>query len=228
MRYAVYYAPSPRSDFWRAGSSWLGWDAAAGMQVLPPDLPGGLLACLAPLTRAGARYGWHATLKAPFRLAAGVDEAALLAAVSALAQRFTPLEITLQVGTLAGFPALRPTGDASALQELAQACVVALAPLAAPDTRPRDGLDARAAALAARWGYPHVFERYRFHLTLGDAVAEPVLAAAIAQAARRHFDGLLTQRLAALAVFVQPHADEPFRYLAECGFDGEVRHHARR
>lgn len=228
MRYAVYYAPSPRSDFWRAGSSWLGWDAAAGLQVLPPDMPAGLLARLAPLTCAAARYGWHATLKAPFKLAAGIDEEALLAAVAALAQRFAPLDISLQVSTLASFPALRPLGDEGALQELANACVVSLAPLAAPDTRQRAGLDVREATLAARWGYPYVFERYRFHLTLADAVAEPVLATAIAQAARRHFDGLLSLRLAALAVFVQPRADEPFRYLAECGFDGEIKHHVRR
>lgn len=226
MRYAVYYAPSPRSALWRAGCEWLGWDAAAGIRVLPPALPGGLLARLAPLTRTAAHYGWHGTLKAPFALADGVDAAQLLDAVSALAQRFTPFDLALEVATHDGFAALRPQAALPELDELAQACVVALAPLAAAAPA-RDGLTLRQAALHQRWGYPHVFEQFGFHMTLAAATREAPLQAAIAQAARAHFDQLLTPTVAALALFVEPRPDEPFRFLAECRFDGQVLRHGR-
>ncbi len=49
------------------------------------------------------------------------------------------------------------------------------------------GLDAEQSALLDRWGYPHVFERFRFHMTLTgmldgvpDATVRNVAAAATA------------------------------------------------
>lgn len=226
MRYAIYYAPSPRTALWRAGSEWLGWDAARGVSLLPPALPGGLLARLAPLTRRAAHYGWHATLKAPFRLAAGVDEAQLLQQVAALAASCTPFSLPLQVGTLRDATVLRVAGDSAAIDALAERCVRQLLPLGAP-APDRPGLSPREAELHAAWGYPYVLDQFCFHLTLAQRSREPALQAAIERAASAHFDTLLLAEVGALSVFVEARSDEPMRLLAECGFDGSLTPYLR-
>jgi len=226
MRYAIYYAPSPRTALWRAGSEWLGWDAARGVALLPPALPGGLLARLSPLTRRAAHYGWHATLKAPFRLAEGVDEAQLLQQVAALAATCTPFSLPLQVGTLRDATVLRVAGDTAAIDALAERCVRELLPLGAP-APDRPGLSPREAELHAAWGYPYVLDQFCFHLTLAQRSREPALQAAIERAASAHFGTLLQAEFNALSVFVEARPDEPMRLLAECGFDGSLTRHLR-
>lgn len=225
MRYALYYAPRPDSAFWRAGSGWLGQDAHSGLQVLPPHAPGLDAEAWAELTAVPARYGWHATLKAPFSLRAGVDEAALLARTAALARRFQPFELSLEVAWLADFLALRPMAPPPDLAELAAACVIELEALADRESpwKTRGGLDARQEQLQRRWGYPYVFEQYRFHLTLsGRLTQDSAEGRALEQAARRHFAAFARARVDGVAVFVEAAAGEPFRYLAHCGFDGQA------
>ncbi|ATP28449.1 hypothetical protein CR207_08595 [Chromobacterium violaceum] len=229
MRYAAYYAPRPDSALWRAGCEWLGYDAAGGAQLPRPDVEGVEAGELACLTREAARYGWHATLKAPFALRPGVGEDALLLQTSMLARRFQPFALSLQVGWLGDFLALRPAGPCAELDELAAACSVSLEGLAdrhAP-LRPREGLDPRQQALYRRWGYPYVFEQFRFHLTLSDRLdRESAAAVLIERGARRHFAGLLQQvAVAGVTLFVEREQGAPFRYLAHCGFNGEVARH---
>ncbi|UTH74834.1 DUF1045 domain-containing protein [Chromobacterium sp. IIBBL 290-4] len=224
MRYALYYAPRPDGDFWRAGCEWLGADACTGERLTQPAVEGA--PALAVLTREAARYGWHATLKAPFVLSADVDQDALIGRTAALAQTFQPFSLPLQVAWLGDFLALRPQAESPALDELAAACVVALAPLAdrSATLKARAGLNDRQQALYRRWGYPYVFEQFRFHQTLSDKLdRESETAAALERAARRHFAGLLDKvEIAGLALFIERGQGEPFRYLAYCGFDGEV------
>ena len=86
MRYAIYYAPDPASALWLFGSSVLGYDARTGRNV-PLLAPAGIsLADWEMATTDPRRYGFHATLKAPFRLALGMSEAALLDAVERSAE----------------------------------------------------------------------------------------------------------------------------------------------
>ncbi|OHX20713.1 DUF1045 domain-containing protein [Chromobacterium sphagni] len=225
MRYALYYAPRPDSALWRAGSRWLGRDAAAGQPLAPPVLDGVPPFTQADITRDAARYGWHATLKAPFELSPAADEARLIDSVSQLAARFTPFALALRVDWLDDFLALRPSAAPAELEELAAVCTVALDPWAdrGRPPKPRQGLDARQQALCRRWGYPYVFEQFRFHLTLTAALArDSGLAASLEAAARRHFAGLEPALVDGIALFVEREQGGPFRYLAHCGFDGEV------
>ena len=70
-RYAVYYAPAADSALWRFGSATLGYDALTG-EDLPFAVPPGCDLALWPaFTEEPRRYGFHATLKAPFELADG-------------------------------------------------------------------------------------------------------------------------------------------------------------
>lgn len=226
MRYAVYLAPATDSRWWQAGCCWLGRDAALDVAVMQPLLPGITAERLELLTRTPARYGWHATLKAPFAPAAGSSEAMLLQQLSRLARRFQPFSLPLQPALLGDFLALRPVAPSAMLDELASSCVVALDGLVDRQQalRPRPGLSERQQQLQQRWGYPYVFEQYRCHFTLSDTLADATEAQQLLQAAERHFAGLPPLLVDRLALFVEPQPASPLRYLASCSFDGELQH----
>ena len=87
-RYALYYTP-PQGEFADFGAAWLGWDAGRGVAVAQPVLPG---LDIAALTAAPRKYGFHATLKPPFRLADGTSAADLAQATAQVAARLAQLE----------------------------------------------------------------------------------------------------------------------------------------
>ena len=214
-RYAIYIAPPADHPLWQAGSAWLGRDARAGQ---PHGHP--------PAGRVDAwRYGFHATLKAPIRLRDDRSESSWLDAVAALARRHRAFTLpSLQVAMLSDFAALRPISDPareSPLRRLADDCVQALDAFRAPldeaqRARRRSALgtdlDGRRAAALERWGYPHVFDDWRFHFTLTDRVPPGEDSAALLAAAAGHFSAALTQPLVcdSVSVFVEPAPGAPF------------------
>ena len=166
-RYAIYYAPRPGA-FADAAARWLGRDAVSGTDLPQPPVPG-----LWALTADPRRYGFHGTIRAPFRPAPGLDAGAIAAAVAALAARLEPAQAPgLRLADLHGFLALVPEGDESAILRLGAAVVEGTEPLRAPLTeaeiarRDPARLTPRQRSLLTRWGYPHVMEEFRFHLTL--------------------------------------------------------------
>ena len=82
QRFAIYYAPDPASALWQRASTWLGRDAAGGADLAQPEVAGLTAEDFARHTADPRHYGFHATLKAPFALADGANEAALLAALT--------------------------------------------------------------------------------------------------------------------------------------------------
>lgn len=185
-RYAVYYLPEPGqlADF---AAGWLGWDPVKGRAPAPVEVAG-LPRPRAALTEMPRRYGFHATLKPPFRLAPGSTADDLSSDLASLTARLPSAGAEgLRLAGLGRFLALVPEGDSAAIGGLAAKLVVGLdrhrAP-AAPEEHARRaaaGLTARQAAHLARWGYPYVIDEFRFHLTLtgklgGDEV-EPLRAA---------------------------------------------------
>jgi putative phosphonate metabolism protein len=178
-RYAVYYlAQGPLAAF---GASWLGWNVETAAEVAQPALPG---LDLAALTETPRRYGFHATIKPPFRLAEGRTEEALGNAVAALCARLRPAEAeALRLGSLGHFLALTPEGDASAISALAAETVRALDDFRAPAPeselarRRVHGLGPAQEANLAAWGYPYVLDEFRFHMTLSGSLDAATLAA---------------------------------------------------
>lgn len=163
----------PEGELAAWGAAWLGWDPARGEEVAQPD------PALAALTAEPRRYGLHATLKAPFRLAPGRSESELAEAVAALAGRLAPAEAPgLRPALIGRFLALVPEEPAAGIGRLAAACVEELdlfraPPLEAEFARRRAaGLDAAEEANLRRWGYPHVMDRFQFHVTLTGPLAE--------------------------------------------------------
>lgn len=172
-RFAIYFAPAHGSPWWRFGAGWIGRDERGDI-ALPQEPPTGLDgARFGELTAEPRRYGFHATLKAPFRLRDGADEPLLRKRLAGLASRLRPVPLGQLVPVwMDGFVALVPVRRDAALDALATQCVTELddlrAPLGAADLARRnpEGLDERGRQLLAAWGYPHVLERFRFHMTL--------------------------------------------------------------
>ncbi|WP_372893496.1 DUF1045 domain-containing protein, partial [Rhodosalinus sp.] len=169
-RYAVYALPE--GALGAAGAAWLGWDARAGRAVAQPEVPG-LPRPVAELTGRPGRYGFHATMKPPFRLTEGRTEAELCAAFDAFCARAWPAQAEgLAVAAVGPFLALRPEGETGELDRLAAAAVEVLDAFRAPPDaaelarRRKPGLSHRQDALLRRWGYPYVMEEFRFHVTL--------------------------------------------------------------
>ncbi|MEO1138038.1 MAG: DUF1045 domain-containing protein [Pseudomonadota bacterium] len=172
-RYAVYFvpAPGPLADF---GAAWLGWDVITGKTVAPPDVPG-LSLPWNELTKTPRKYGLHATIKPPFRLAPGMSADALLAALEAHCKSLAPVTLDgLELAQLGRFLALVPQGDTTALRALAATTVRTLDPFRAPPTeaelnkRRASGLTPHQDALLQEWGYPYVMDQFRCHITLTD------------------------------------------------------------
>ncbi|WP_276316455.1 DUF1045 domain-containing protein [Mesorhizobium tianshanense] len=99
-RYALHYAPAPTHPLSRTAALWLGRDP------FDPDRPARTERPRADvqLTAEPRRYGFHATLKAPFRLAPGTNRQELEAAIQQFIQRRPPCPIApLRVTTLGKF-----------------------------------------------------------------------------------------------------------------------------
>jgi putative phosphonate metabolism protein len=172
-RYAIYFVPAAQSALYRFGAALLGYDCYTGKEIGFPEVLPLPEPMWRELTREPRRYGFHATLKAPFRLADGADETELVEAFHAFCRSdvaaaiFTPV-----VAVIDGFVAIVPSGNEPTVDHLAAACVTAFdrfrAPLNAHDRERRlaAGLSKRQAQNLERWGYPYVFEDFRLHLTL--------------------------------------------------------------
>ncbi len=78
-RYAIYFMPPPATALWRFGSSAIGYDAETGLQVPLPDHDAYRKPDVESVVAEPGRYGFHATLKAPFTLADGMTEGRLMA-----------------------------------------------------------------------------------------------------------------------------------------------------
>jgi putative phosphonate metabolism protein len=221
-RYAVYFAPSPQSHAWALASQWLGRCAATGQLYDQPTVAGLSAAEFAALTAAPRRYGWHATLKAPFVLAQGSTEDSLRGTVAHLAMTLKAFDLpTLRVTQLDDFLALTADGDTAELHAAANACVTELHHCAAPlgeselQRRRNAHLTARQDELLVRWGYPYVLEEFRFHCSLtgslGQLTAQKIHA--VEQAAQTNFDKHTFCKFDTLAVFVEPTPGADFMLL---------------
>ena len=220
-RYALYFAPDPSSPLWRFGSSVIGYDAASGELVEPLLQPDTMLSrSWSDLTEEPRRYGFHATLKAPFRLGEGTDEAKLIAAMHRFATDAQSVPIAgLSATSIGPFIALTPMGDETALNALASRIVkefdIFRAPLSDADIarRLKSPLTPRQHEYLMQFGYPHVHEEFRFHMTLTGPLHEDdreiALAHLKAAFAREVPEPVTT--IDRICLFRQAHAADKFK-----------------
>lgn len=223
-RYAIYFTPTQGTPWWNFGAHWLGRDEGTNQALVQPEIAEIPAQQLHELTAYPRRYGFHATLKAPFVLRDGVTVADLLARMRALAQQLQPVALGPMVATrLDNFTAVLPHTPPAALGTLAAGCVTTLddlrAPLSQQDLKRRlaQPLDARAQELLMLYGYPHVMERYQLHFTLTGPIAEP-LAQVVVRAVEGSVAWLNQEHplvLDRLCLFVEPEPGANFVRLAD-------------
>jgi hypothetical protein len=92
------------------------------------------------------------------------------------------------------------------------------APMSTKDyaARASKGLSERQIELLGAYGYPYVFEQFRFHMTLTDRLGDED-AQDIAQAAATWFGPVLEDEviLDRLSLFHEPDAGKPFRRVGD-------------
>lgn len=182
-RYAIYYIPPNSGILGRFGSQVLGRDCETGAEVDRIELDGISAETFLSYNLGARHYGFHATLKAPFRLCEGASERDLFSATSTLAQNLPRVEIAnLELSTLSQFVAIRPAnGRDSSVEFLASEIVRGLDHLRAPlsvsemQHRTRNNLTDEQRKNLQCWGYPFVFDAFRFHFTLSDRLRQKKL-----------------------------------------------------
>lgn len=222
-RFAIYFVPAPDTALYRFGAAVLGYDCYKGEAVEHLRDVGLTQPEWAARTAEPRTYGFHATLKAPFRLRREFAPDDLLADLRTLAASI-PTIPTLEptVGLIGGFVAIVPRTPSPALERLAADCVTAFDRFRLPMTpeersrRAASGLSQRQTAYLERWGYPHVFEEFRFHMTLTGRI-EPDRRQAIHALLRNEFArrcGHGPIALGRLALVRQDRPNAQFRVIA--------------
>ncbi|MDB5538646.1 MAG: hypothetical protein JWQ89_373 [Devosia sp.] len=229
-RFAIYYAPGADEPLWAKAAEWLGRDPLTGAA---PDTPLAATARGALFDRnvSARRYGFHATIKAPMALAEGRSRAELEDALATFAAETEPVEIgRLKLHLIDGFLALIPADQSTELTDFAGEVVEAFEPFRAPpsaaerERRLNGGhLSPRQIELMDRFGYPYVFEEFRFHMTLTDRLPETEREHYMRLAAT-HFGALAEAEtvLDRLVLFQEPEAGAPFMRVADFMLTGEA------
>jgi hypothetical protein len=224
-RYAIYYAPREGDPLMVQAGHWLGRDVFSGDDLARPSVADLEDLDLEALTASPRHYGFHATLKAPFELAADQSEDGLIAGLADFCAQYKSLEADIGPQELSHFIAFRLTGDTGAMLALHEACLRAFEPFCAP-LSDADIARRRKAPLSAiqderllEFGYPYIFEDFRFHMTLTGEVRDPALRARIVAALQRHFSALIgPHTFWGLSLFKQDSRDEPFKIIWQSAF----------
>jgi putative phosphonate metabolism protein len=222
-RYAIYHVPSADAPLYRFGAALLGYDAFAPKDLTPPPQAANAFPDWHELTIDPRKYGFHATLKAPYLLKDGASEADLVAAFDRFVAtpRVIPV-VTPVVRAIGSFIAVVPEAPVAALAQLADDCVQDFEPLRAPlsdhdrQRRLKSPLTPPQIAHLDRWGYPYVFEEFRFHMTLTGSLPaakrEAVLPFLQAEFAKL---GLTSHTIGHVAIFRQANSDARFTVLRQ-------------
>lgn len=233
MRYAIYFTPPEGSPLAHAGASWLGRDALSGSWDMMPEIPGLSTERQLALTESPRRYGFHATLKAPFALKPSLGENDVLAAADrfAASEPPAPLSNGLEITNLAGFLSLIQAGDDVGLNAIAAAGVRHFEPLRAPLTeadiarRRLQNLTPEQDELLLKWGYPYVFDEFGFHMTLSQRIDDRAEFDLFKAAAEQHFqtaiDGMT--ELTHVSVFKEKQPGDAFFNIQSFRLSGEKR-----
>lgn len=218
MRYAIYATPSADHPLARAAVRWLGRDAFTGEDHPLPPVNGFSDGTIEAYLADPARYGFHATLKAPFTLADGQSEADLIATLDAFAAQSAAITVPeLVIRRLGRFFALVPNERVAELDALAGRVVAEFEPFRAPLSE-ADIARRRVAGLTLdeetnliRWGYPYVFDAFRFHMSLTGRVPKDD-AEAMETELKKHFAGFdgAPFALDRLGLFIEPERGSPF------------------
>jgi hypothetical protein len=148
----------------QAASQWLGTSGrVAGIATAEME----------SLLQAPNHYGFHATIKPPFRLKTGYTLNDIEKELATFTKELQPFFLPpLGVARINNFFCLRPVSDSEAVHSLAAEVVQRFDYFRQPAEekelarRRSAGLNDRQEHLLLKWGYPYVLDEFRFHLTL--------------------------------------------------------------
>ena len=228
-RYAIYYTPAENSALETFGRSWLGRSSFTENPVPRLKIEGISDERLFEITAFPRHYGFHGTLKPPFRLIKSMTANDLITAVKGFAAKCNPVAIAgLKLKHMAGFIALVPAKRTPGLNMLAAACVREFDKFRAPlnpeemNRRKSAGITLSQEQNLQAWGYPYVFSDFRFHLTLTGRIenfAERTSLLNILEPLTEMFVAEIFL-VNGLAVFFQKDESLPFQMLEICAFKG--------
>lgn len=201
------------------GNRWLGRDPFTGEVLTQPDITGLSPLRFRELTTEPRRYGFHGTLRAPFHKRKGLSETDLLRTCETFAANTTPFRTTgLSVNTLGKFLALTPSQPDAELRTFAESCLRAFEPCRAPLSdadlarRRSSGLSPRQDEHLQAWGYPYVFDEFRFHMTLSNKLEDETERNALTTAAKTYFADITEKpdTVDTFGLYFEPERGAPF------------------
>ncbi len=226
-RYALFFTLPEENLLYQMASAWLEYNAYTG---LPPRES--ILPCPDPsiLRSTPAKYGFHATLKAPFRLKPGVTIDQLTDKIRLFCKTQQPFESEpLTIDRVGHRLALASKKQCPHMALLAEKCLRVFEPFRAElnemeyRRRKPEKLSPRQLALLDEWGYPFVLDEFRFHMTLTNRLPEGQI-----NPAGEYLSGLFgsgidqTLKVDRIYLFHQPNNTEQFRIISGFQLKGTV------
>ena len=173
IRLAIYYIPADHSPLGLAAAKWLG-RSSSSLTDIDYQAPEAIsLKRYREIIATPFHYGFHGTIKPPFRLASGVSVDQVVRRLHSFAANCQGFTLpSLAVTYMHNFFCLRPSHSCKALDQLAADAVILFDEFRRPSdeaelTRRRSaGLTPGQEKSLQKWGYPYLIDEYRFHLTL--------------------------------------------------------------
>jgi len=219
-RFALYYTPPEDATLTRLAADWLGRDVFRENMTPQHDPPrnGFSREVWRAATSDPRLYGFHATLKPPFRLNTLTREEELFDKARRFAKTQHAFEApAMQIASLSSFLALTLSAPCPAFEALAASCVREFDEFRHPPAeeelvrRRRARLSPKQLEYLEQWGYPYVMEEWRFHMTLTASLEAPLF-----ESIGAHLKTLFAPHCKAplvidsIYLFEQPGEGEPF------------------
>lgn len=215
-RFALYFTFATKNPLYQKATQWLGHcvynqdiDSSQSLISVSDKFR---------MVRKAAHYGFHATLKPPFRLRSGTTQADLEAHLQSFTSEMKAITCPpLKIHSIANFIALIPSDSCAELNHLAKQCVIEFEQFRAPlneiemQKRLSSPLTVRQQQLLDEYGYPYVLDEFRFHMTLSDRMQDGLIDDALQQLSFE-FSPLLNSQLNVDCVCLchQSNPDDPF------------------
>lgn len=225
-RYAIYYTPAQTDPLYVRASQWLGRDAYVCNSLEQLPLDGFDAEEVERMTKGPRHYGFHATMKAPFELAEGKTEAELLDHLDQFAGKQSAFRVEISPQSLGEFLAFRLNHPSHDMTKLHTACVKEFdafrAPLSEADIarRRKAKLSPEQDARMLQWGYPFIFEDFRWHMTLSNRIKSDMTRHRALEGLKALFYETYQNAhlVDGIAVFLQRDRDAPFHVLKRAQF----------
>ncbi|MBL7004053.1 MAG: DUF1045 domain-containing protein [Gammaproteobacteria bacterium] len=186
QRFALYFTCAAEDSLYQKATEWLGHCIYNQNNDLSPSFS--LESNQYRMVQKAAHYGFHATLKPPFRLRSGTTQAELEEHLQDFTLTIPPFKCSaLKINAIHNFIALTPSQTCNELNHLAAQCVLEFeyfrAPLNEAERQKRlsSSLTSRQLQLLNQYGYPYVLDEFRFHMTLSDRLPSNMINDAMLQ-----------------------------------------------